>query len=319
MIQWIEIRNFQNHRHTRLVLGPGVNLIVGASDSGKSAVMRAVEWVRTNRPLGTSFMRHGAKSTDKTEVSVALLTGKRTDLVCRRRAYRGGVNQYQLNNGTFGAIGTDVPQEIEAVLRLSDVNIQSQLSPHFLVLDSPGAVAKAISGAIHLEQMDGCVKEANRRLRELQADQVRYEHELEQLEESQKEFLDLDDIRPLVKQARTTCDNLISATQQEQRLSTITTEVLGVVDQLAELPPKELLEEAESLVDLRREVYEEQSGLEALLDAVGSVEADLSMNNASMAGTYEQLSAVNICPLCGQTLTGEARECLLGVEEETDV
>lgn len=41
-IESIRIQDFQNHQDTYIKLVPGLNLITGSSDSGKSAIIRAL-------------------------------------------------------------------------------------------------------------------------------------------------------------------------------------------------------------------------------------------------------------------------------------
>ena len=49
MIKSVEFQNFQSHKKTILEFVPGVNIIVGLSDAGKSAVMRAIKWCLKNQ------------------------------------------------------------------------------------------------------------------------------------------------------------------------------------------------------------------------------------------------------------------------------
>ena len=39
----IKLENFQDHKDSTISLTNGINLIVGSSDAGKSAILRAVE------------------------------------------------------------------------------------------------------------------------------------------------------------------------------------------------------------------------------------------------------------------------------------
>ena len=55
MIQTGVIRNFQSHKKSILNLSKGVNVIVGKTDSGKSAIIRALRWLFTNTPSGDAF------------------------------------------------------------------------------------------------------------------------------------------------------------------------------------------------------------------------------------------------------------------------
>ncbi|MCL6636233.1 MAG: ATP-binding protein, partial [Peptococcaceae bacterium] len=54
------MENFQSHRYTELVLAPTMTVLIGESDQGKSAVVRALRWLLYNRPQGADFMRVGA-------------------------------------------------------------------------------------------------------------------------------------------------------------------------------------------------------------------------------------------------------------------
>ena len=62
MFKRITIKNFQAHKKLELSFDPHVTTIVGPSDVGKSAVIRAIAWLATNRPSGTEFIRDGAKT-----------------------------------------------------------------------------------------------------------------------------------------------------------------------------------------------------------------------------------------------------------------
>ena len=98
MIKQINIKNFQSHKSTQLKLDPGVNVIVGSSDSGKTAIIRAYLWVVDNRPLGNAFVSHWAldekgKQKEPTSVSIIVngdqtlfLNLSRKEVECTHRA-----------------------------------------------------------------------------------------------------------------------------------------------------------------------------------------------------------------------------------------
>lgn len=56
----LRIQNFQAHKDTTIEFDR-ITTIVGPSDIGKSAVLRALKWVAKNEPNGTSFVRDGDK------------------------------------------------------------------------------------------------------------------------------------------------------------------------------------------------------------------------------------------------------------------
>ena len=64
MLKELQLVNFQSHKNTNLVFDPGFNCIVGPSDNGKSVIIRAINWIRTNRPKGSDFSHGNTKYTD---------------------------------------------------------------------------------------------------------------------------------------------------------------------------------------------------------------------------------------------------------------
>ena len=61
MINKLKTKNYQSHQDTELNFDPGVNIIIGSSNEGKSVIMRVFEWIINNRPLGASFVSYWNK------------------------------------------------------------------------------------------------------------------------------------------------------------------------------------------------------------------------------------------------------------------
>ena len=55
-IKNLRIINFQSHKNTTMNFSNGLNVIVGESDVGKTAIIRALKWVLFNEPKGASFI-----------------------------------------------------------------------------------------------------------------------------------------------------------------------------------------------------------------------------------------------------------------------
>lgn len=80
--------NFQSHTYSELSLSKGVNVIVGPSDSGKTAIMRALRWNMFNDPSGVEFVREG-----ESEVSVTVRFQNKVEVERKRTRSK---NQYIL-------------------------------------------------------------------------------------------------------------------------------------------------------------------------------------------------------------------------------
>ncbi|GAF15365.1 DNA double-strand break repair Rad50 ATPase [Bacillus sp. JCM 19045] len=82
------MENFQSHQDTSIQFDQGLNVIVGQSDSGKTAVLRGLRWALFNLPRGTDFLKVGA---DFVRVTVTLTNG--TKIVRERTSSK---NRYKI-------------------------------------------------------------------------------------------------------------------------------------------------------------------------------------------------------------------------------
>ena len=72
-IKQVTIKNFQSHKKTVLNLHNGVNAIIGKSDCGKSAILRALGWCIRNRSEDRGFRSSWG---GKTDVELTFTDGK---------------------------------------------------------------------------------------------------------------------------------------------------------------------------------------------------------------------------------------------------
>jgi DNA repair exonuclease SbcCD ATPase subunit len=148
MIKKINIENYQSHKKTELELSNGVNVIVGSSGSGKSVILRSINWLINNRPGGDFFRSDwGGETSCKIEINNHVIERVKNDTE----------NLYILDNdykNPFKAFGQDVPEEIKKILNMSSVNFQYQMDAPFLFSNSSGEVARYINEIINLDIID---------------------------------------------------------------------------------------------------------------------------------------------------------------------
>lgn len=186
MIKTIEISNFKSHKDSKLELSPGVNVIVGPTDSGKSAIIQALKWLIFNRPVGDSFRSNWGGNT---QVGITI-----DDMSVYRRK-DGKDNEYGIamtegdpDSQEFKAIKTDVPEEIQAALNLNEINLQTQLESHFLLSRSPGDIASYFNKIAHLNKIDRGMSNINRWLKRVTTSFQSNKDRLEELKENLAEF-----------------------------------------------------------------------------------------------------------------------------------
>uniref|UniRef100_I2Q676 Rad50/SbcC-type AAA domain-containing protein n=1 Tax=Desulfovibrio sp. U5L TaxID=596152 RepID=I2Q676_9BACT len=146
MITRLTLLDFMAHARTVFDLAPGLNVLTGPNNTGKSAVVEALRCLARNPPP-KHVIRHGA-----TEARVTAETDDGTTVTwVRRPKYalyeltRPGAAEPEV----FAKFGRTPPEEVLAVLGLGpvpieggdevDVHIGNQREPVFL-LDKPGSV-----------------------------------------------------------------------------------------------------------------------------------------------------------------------------------
>lgn len=158
MIQALSLRNFQGHRKLKVQLAPGITTITGATDSGKSSLVRALYLVAMNQPSGANFATHG---TDDTAVAVLV-----DDQVVHRKRSKAS-NSYWIGAKEFKAFGQKVPDEVAELLKMGDLNFQHQMEGPFWFAHekSGGEIARELNLVVDLGVVDDALQNVASKLR----------------------------------------------------------------------------------------------------------------------------------------------------------
>jgi len=241
MINNIAIANFQSHRETILDLSPGVNVIVGPSDSGKTAIIRALRWLAWNRPTGEAFRSRWGGDT-------LVRVQDNNGYAIERLKNSKGMNIYRFQDEVFEGFGTDVPDKITEILNIDEVNLQFQLDAHFLISLSPGEVARYFNQVAHLEKIDSGLKNINSWIRQLDNKRGFLVEQQGEFEEELKSFEYLD-------QAEADLEVLEEMDQKRSQLQTAANNLANLIAQAR-------------IIDNDAEVWKELVGLEPEVDAI---------------------------------------------------
>ena len=199
MFKSIGITNFQSHKETNLTLDNGVNVISGTSDSGKTAILRSLNWLFNNRPFGDAFKNWNVPL--KEPVSVVLELEDGNSIVIERQ---NGKNTYSIFNKdgevtTFSAIKTDVPKEVTELLNLAEYNYQSQHQPYFLLQDTPGEIAKKLNDLVGLSIIDTLFSNIASKIRQTSIKVSMLVSKRDNTVQELKKYTKLDEIESIVK------------------------------------------------------------------------------------------------------------------------
>ena len=168
MLKQLNIRNFQSHKSSDIEFHKGVNAIVGPSDCGKSAILRALRWVLFNDQPGEAYRRHGS---DKTTISITI---GNTDYARVRsnkdNKYIMSVEDEYPEPQEFDKVKNDVPEELARAFNMDDINVQKQMDSPFLLSESPAEVGRILNRAAGIDDIDTCMSKINGMERENSAE-----------------------------------------------------------------------------------------------------------------------------------------------------
>jgi exonuclease SbcC len=259
MFRQLNISNFQSHKNSSFEFCDGVNIIIGDSDAGKSAVIRALRWLIMNRPQGDSI-----RSWWGGETSVELITDNCT--VTRSKGKSG--DEYILGKTSFKAFNKEVPKEITDALNLSETNIQFQLDQPYLLNETPGNVALHFNKVARLDKIDLVTSNINSQIRELTTDIKYKESQKVSLTEEVKQFewlgkfeIELEVLEELEKQK-------VSKANSYKKLETLWNDLLDVNDSIKEesqiLLFDKPVDDILGLIEKRDKVKKDRKQLDAL-------------------------------------------------------
>lgn len=183
------INYYQSHQQTILEFHDGVNVIIGSSDSGKSALLRAIRWVITNKPGGNKFRSNFAEEKTITSVKLYLSTG---DVIIRR--IKKGKNQYVVNGKVLKAFSRNIPEEVSKLLNFSDINLQLQLDNPFLLTETAGNVAKHFNKVANLDKIDEATSNIKKEVTRINTSIKVQKEKLEEEQEKLKSFPNVEQI-----------------------------------------------------------------------------------------------------------------------------
>lgn len=156
MIDSIVLNRFMKHKKLKLFFTGGLNIIIGKTGSGKSTIFRALELLINNKPSSSE------KTLNSPKYKIQVRSGD--NLIVREPKEYRLIDIPSGESKSFKAFGTEVPSEVKKVLPIQPINWQKQLSKHFILFETPGIVAKAISEYSGTNEKEGLILEVKKKL-----------------------------------------------------------------------------------------------------------------------------------------------------------
>lgn len=308
MITSLHVRNFQSHKITDIDFSPGVNVILGPSDSGKTALIRALRWAFFNLPQGDAFRSDWGGDT---RVAVGLEDGR---LI---RDKTNSQNLYMLNDEEFKAFGRNVPEPISEFLNLSRINLLSQYDPPFMIAWKPTERGEYLNKICNYEVIDRAIRNVNKMIRTEKSAIKSLEGELKRHKENEEALPDIeamDEALSAIEEKETDLDGVLKdIADMEDQISILDRSAKRLAEFNTLLPAEgdidDLIEKHRRMDDLALQIED----LECAIEDVEAEEKRLARLDKELEAAEEKLLKVfpDICPLCGGEVDETKRHKIL--------
>ena len=191
MLKSIELKGFENTLNSKLEFVEGINVITGVTNSGKSSVVKAIQWLVENEPSGDGFLYN------KEIIPCQVIGEFDNDIIEKYKDEKE--HFYKINNkDVYTALRQNVPEQIKEITKFSEMNIQSQFDKFFLLQDTSGEVARKLNSIINLSVMDNSIKKVKSKVYQKSKDIEYLENETIKLKDDLKKYDWLDNVEILI-------------------------------------------------------------------------------------------------------------------------
>lgn len=202
-IQEVTIEGFQSHVQSTFSLSPGLTVITGPSDAGKTAIIRALRWFAFNEPTGEAFL-HTIRNPDgsiKQAAEQARVSVTFDDGTMITKTRRKGKTTYTHSAYPSPWEKAEVPPEIKETLGLvkqeygdfeTCLNFAFQLDAPFMLSETASVGAKVLGKLAGTEVVDLAISEVNKRTHQTRTEITYEDKQIGEIDVQLTEYLELD-------------------------------------------------------------------------------------------------------------------------------
>lgn len=161
-LKCLKIKNVQSHKDTTFNFSPGVNVITGTSQSGKTAALfRSLRLLILNRPLGLFLKSDFSEEADPMVVSLETTCGNTVTLTKSKKDAKYVVTNRRKKPKSFRIFKRSVPDMVKKALGIDfDLSFQDQLFP-YSVFDSSTNLGRRINSVVGTEKLEKWMKKTS--------------------------------------------------------------------------------------------------------------------------------------------------------------
>lgn len=308
-LERIVIQNFQSLKKVDIELGK-FTVIVGASSSGKSALMRAIRALASN-VRGSSMITVGEKS-----MAISAYTDK--NIISLQRT--GATGKYLITDRSTGIeekyskLGQKVPEDVTLALRIqpvtkdqASINFAAQHDLPYLLEESGAQVARVLGDLTNVSTIFEAVRVAIKNKTATSSLLKTRQADFDLIVDQAKEFATLKDRIYYVEKAESLLEELSELQSELLQMEELIASqerseaLLANYKELPEVPSLEMVERAyQDYLNAKEEIT---SWAKSQLSLQKS-EEDLQNAQEAEAAAHEifhkRLNELGTCPTCGQ-------------------
>ena len=317
----LHLIDWQGFKEVDIELAP-FTVLVGPTNSGKSAITRAIEGLCFNT-AGKGSIRHGKK-----EAMVMLDFDGPAGEPLGLAWVKGPESRYILYDAEgevqqeWARLGRGVPDEVQQLLGVRDIEIDPQFSIRpqvhiqgidyaWLLRESSARRARVLATMTALDYVVKAQGVARRKHREANDELKLAERHKAEAEAQLEEFVGLDEEAAKAKELQARYDEIVKQQRMLNRVAPLLDERARLVDvagrQLPDVDLKELSNEAVVLQRASRLVVDHREAVRAAANfdaAVVVLEQSLTQAETALA---EARAAIDVCDVCGRS--GRSGRC----------
>lgn len=309
----IVLRNFRSHEKTVIDLEPGINAIVGPSGSGKSSVLRALQWALFNEPKGTDFITWG-----KNRCSVKLVFEDGLE-VTRFRSSTENFYKMRLPDADRPTVFLNLPPKgppkpVQEALNMGPINVRWQHDGPFFISDPPGETSKKFSELVNAELADALQKIFNQRAWKYRAEIRTAEEQIEKAKSVLSKEQKAQDAVDKAEAAYELQREIVQLKTKKLRTLSLIREARSLFNVLSrESLVKNLADKIKQAEELSASLDQDIKKKTALSNALRDARAlmmlieDLKRKIAEAEREFQE-SFPNVCPLCGSVVSKRRRK-----------
>lgn len=217
------VRGFKSHLNSEFNYAPGLTVVTGPSDAGKSAgVMQPIKWVAFGEPSGEAYLftTRDPKTCEIVKQAEAAEVELHTDdgiVVLKTR--RKGKTAYYID-GKLISEKAEVPEEVKEALGLAkqsygdfetSLNFAYQLEAPFILSETASVGAKVLGRLAGTEIVDKAIAAISKRTYGARTEKSNAQHTIDTSNVELIEYLQVDDL----KQAVEACETILAVLETD--------------------------------------------------------------------------------------------------------